>query len=302
MARKEAAKALAGRRTFASVADEYIALKAPTFRSEKHAKQWATTLGACADLRGRFIDEISTADVLRTLEPIWATTPETGKRLRGRIESVLGYATAKGWRSGENPARWRAHLSTILPARGALDRGRHAALPWQGVPAFVAALPDSIPALALQFLILTGARAGEVLGAQWSELDVTARMWTIEPHRTKRARIHEVPLSAAAIAIVERMREIRAGPFLFPGRKPGKPLSDTVMRALIAGKGTTCHGFRASLRSWCADTGVRREVAEACLAHAVGNAVELAYQRSSFLEERRDVMEKWGAFVTGGRA
>ena len=285
------------------VADEFLAVKTPTFRNAKHAAQWASTLGEpCKDLRGRFIDEITTADVLRTLEPIWTRTPATGMRLRGRIESVIGYATAKAWRSGDNPARWRGHLSTVLPARGVLDKSRHAALDWRDVPGFVAGLPDSIPALALQFLLLTGARLGEALGARWDELDVTARMWTCPPHRTKRARAHEVPLSTAALAIIDQVQEIRTGPFLFPGRELGKRLSDTAVRALVTGHGVTIHGFRSCLRSWCAERGVRREVAEACLAHAIGNATELAYMRSSFLEERRGVMQAWSDFVTGGRA
>jgi integrase len=303
--------------TFGSFADQLLASLTPGFRNEKHRAQWTMTLGLyAAPLRGKLLDAITTDDVLGVLQPLWQTKPETGSRLRGRIERVLDAAKAKGLRSGENPARWRGHLALFLPKPKKLSRGHHAALPFGELPAFVAQLreSDSVGALALEFLILTAARTGEVLGAQWSEVDLDAKLWTVPAARMKAAREHRVPLTARALAILREAAKRRIGEYVFPGqvqssvstgRRPpenrDRPLSNMSLAMTLRrmGKGdVTPHGFRSSFRDWCGElTFFPREVAEAALAHAVGDATEQSYRRGDALEKRRLLMDAWGRFV-----
>jgi integrase len=235
---------------------------------------------------------------------MWQLIPETASRLRARIEAVLDAARAKGHipRNEANPARWRGHLDKLLPKRQKLMRGHHAALPYQDVPAFISKLRkrDAMAALALEFLILTAARAGEVLGARWSEIDLEAKVWTVPAARMKSGRQHCVPLSGRALAILAELAKARSGDFVFPGRRHGSPLSDgameMVLRRMKVAKATT-HGFRSSFRDWAGnETNFAREIAEACLAHAIGNAVEQAYRRGDALEKRRDLMNAWCSF------
>ena len=305
IAAKAARKAARARKTFGQVADEFLASpNVAKFRNAKHRGQWATTLGApCADLRPRFVDEISTEDVIRTLDPIWAKTPETARRLQGRIEAVLGFAGTHGYRGGENPARWQGHLETRFAGRSTLERGQHAAMPWRDVAGFYAGLPDTIPGLTLRFLILTATRLGEALGADWEEiqLDGPSSRWTIPSWRMKRGREHVIPLPVAAVALLGRAADFRVDRVVFPGRLGDKPISDFAVRSLLAGRNITLHGFRSSFRTWAGENNVRREVAEAALAHVTGNAVELAYMRSNFIEERRKVMEAWSCVVCGDK-
>jgi integrase len=205
---------------------------------------------------------------------------------------VLDYAKANGLRSGENPAAWRGHLALILPKRQKLSRGHHAAMPYAEVPAFVGKLreAESIQALALEFLILTAARSGEVLGARWDEINMAAKVWTIEAGRMKAGLLHRVPLSGRAIEIVERMAELRTGNLVFPGRAAGRPLSKTALAALVPG--WTVHGFRSAFRDWAGnETHFPREICEQALAHAAGGAVEQAYRRGDALEKRRGLMQ-----------
>jgi integrase len=299
--KRAAAEAATGRKTFGECADALLAAKRSEWRSEKHAAQWAATLRApCAAIRDRFVDEIDTTAVLKVLTPLWAATPETAMRIRGRIESVLGFAQAQGWRSGDNPARWQNHLSTILPRRQKLTKGHHSMMDYREVPAFLASLPDTVSAMSFRFLILTACRSSEALGARWSEIDMTARTWSIGAGRMKAAVEHVIPLSKSAIEIVGQVAAIRCSEFIFPGRLDQQGLSDSPLRALLGDRDATIHGFRAGFRTWAAETGVPRENAEACLAHATGNAVELAYQRSTYLERRREVMEAWARFCGGG--
>ena len=276
--------------------------KITKFRNAKHKQQWARTLGAlCADFRGKFVDEIQTGDVINAIEPIWARAPETGRRLLGRIEKAIGFATVRNWRVGDNPARWRGHLETHFVARGELDKGQHASMPWRDVPAFYAGLPDTVPGLALRFLILTATRLGEMLGATWdeiSDLDGPACMWTIQARRMKRGKTHEIPLAGAAVDLLRRAAKSRVGNAVFPGRLGDKPISDFAVRSLLV-EGATLHGMRASFKTWAAEAGVRREIAEVCLAHAFGDATERTYQRSNFLAERRAVMQRYADMVTG---
>jgi integrase len=274
------------------------------WRNEKHRAQWRMTLEAyCAPLANESVSAITTEHVLACLSPIWKTKAETAARLRGRIERVLDYARARGWRAGENPARWRGHLKSILPARQKLARGHHAAMPYQRVPTFVASLPDrqAVASRALEFLILTASRSGEVLGAQWGEIDLDESLWTIPAARMKAGKEHRVPLPTKAVAILRPLHEGRISDFAFPGQKAGRPLSNMALVMLMRRMGVdqyTVHGFRSSFRDWAGDaTQFPRELAEQALAHRVGNETERAYRRSDALDRRRQLMEAWSDFV-----
>jgi integrase len=194
------------------------------------------------------------------------------------------------------------HLALVLPRRQKLSRGHHAALSYAEVPAFIAELREreTIPALALEFLILTVARAGEVLGATWDEIDFGAQVWTIPASCMKAGLLHRVPLSARAMEIVERMTEIRTGDLVFAGQRRRRPLSGTTLAALVPG--ATVHGFRSAFRDWAGEeTSFPREIAEQALAHATGGAVERAYRRGDALEKRRALMQAWASFCERGR-
>ncbi len=307
-ARREAERPAASKPTFGQCADAYLAAHDASWRNAKHRAQWAMTLREyAATLRDMPIDEIRTEHVLACLSPLWLDKPETASRLRGRIESVLDAARVQGHRTGENPARWKGHLDHLLSRRQKLTRGHHAAMPYAEVPPFVASLREreAIAALALEFCILTAARSGEVLGAQWSEIDLVARIWTVPAIRMKASREHRVALSARALAIVERLAEAKMGDFVFPGQRSGRPLSGMAMEMLLRRMGveTTIHGFRSSFRDWCGEeTHFPREVAEAALAHSIGNEVEAAYRRGDALAKRRGVMQAWCDFLDGERA
>jgi integrase len=292
--------------TFGQCADEFVATKCRQWRSAKHAAQWTMTLVRyAAPLRSMPVNEIDTAAVLSVLQGVWKTRFETAYRLRGRIEAVLDAAKAKGHRSGENPARWRGHLDNLLPSRQKLSRGHHAAMPYSHVPHFIARLREqqavSMAALALEFIILTAARLGEALDANWSEIDLVAEVWIVPAPRMKAGREHRVPLSMRVLAILTEAQKARTtGDYLFPGRRPCRGVSgmatETLVRRLALGKATV-HGFRSSFRDWTADqTDFPREVAEAALAHVVGDAAEQAYRRGDALEKRRALMEAWANF------
>lgn len=296
--------------TFGAFADELIEALKLGFSNEKHAYQWRQTLGDayCAAIRGKLVSEIGTDDILAVLKPIWGEKQETAARLRARIERVLDAAAAKGLRSSENPARWRGHLASLLPRRQKLTaRGHQPALPFGDVPAFVARLRDrnAIAARALEFLILTAARAGEVFGATWSEIDATAKVWTLPAERMKARKSHRVPLTGRALEILEEVAKLRAsedpGAYVFPGGRKGRPLSHMAFKQLLdrmGESGFVPHGFRSSFRDWCGEcTLFPREVAEAAIAHLVGNAVEQAYRRGDALEKRRKLMEDWADFI-----
>ncbi|MCC2654631.1 MAG: integrase, partial [Microvirga sp.] len=240
-------------------------------------------------------------DVLRVLRPIWLTKSETASRLRGRIERVLDFAKARGMRTGENPARWRGHLDAVLPRRQKLTRGHHKAMPFDEVPAFVSRLRDAqgVAPRALEFLILTAGRTGEVLGAAWDEIDIEAGIWTVPAVRMKAGREHRVPLTQRALAILAELHEARTGEHVFPGLKRGKPLSSMAMEAVLRRMkiDATVHGFRSAFRDWAGErTHFPREIAEAALAHLVGDAVERAYRRGDALEKRRELMSAWDSF------
>jgi integrase len=297
-AKKAAREAEAGRRTFGECAAELIKSKSSEWRNEKHRAQWANTLhDYCGPILDKPVDAIDTQAVLGVLQPLWQRIPETASRLRGRIEAVLDYAKANGLRSGENPAAWRGRLALILPKRQKLSRLHHAAMPYAEVPAFIGKLREveSIHALALEFLILTAGRAGEVLGATWDEIDIDAKVWVIPAARMKAGLLHRVPLSARAMEIVERMAQIRTGNLVFAGQRRQRPLAGTTLAALVPG--ATVHGFRSAFRDWAGEeTSFPREIAEQALAHATGGAVEQAYRRGDALEKRRALMQAWAQF------
>lgn len=291
-------------RSFGEAADDYIAAHEPGWRNAKHAAQWRMTLTEYAKpLRSMPVEQVDTAAVLATLQPLWRAKPETASRLRGRIEAVIDAARAYGdiEQGVPNPARWKGHLDNLLPKPEILRRGHHAAMPFGDVPAFLERLRSygGVTASAIQFLILTAARSGEVFGATWSEIDHDARVWTIPAGRMKGGREHRVPLSQEAIRIIEEMGAARTCEFIFPGRSGRGPLStmafDMVLRRMNAG--ATVHGFRSSFRDWCGEkTSFPREVAEAALAHVSGDATERAYRRGDALEKRRELMEFWANF------
>ncbi len=300
---KRAAKIEAhGVPTFGEISDDLIASKASEWRNEKHKAQWVMTLREyCAPIRSKPVDEIETADVLEILTPLWQRAPETASRLRGRIEAALDAAKAKGYRSGENPAAWRGHLSHLLPKRQKLTRGHHAAMPYAEVPSFIARLREreALAAMALEFCILTATRTGETLGARWSEIDLTGKVWEIPAHRMKAAKAHRVPLCVRALEILETLAKGRTGDFVFPGKSSGKALSNMSMEMVLRRmkiEGVTVHGFRSAFRDWAGnETHFPREVCEAALAHVVGG-VEGAYRRGDALDKRRKLLDAWSQY------
>jgi integrase len=293
--------------TFQAVADAHIAANEESWRNAKHRQQWSNTLASYAypvigDLP---VAEIGTAHILQILEPIWKAKPETAGRVRGRIETILDAAKARGYREGENPARWRGHIAQILPARSRLTRGHHKAMPYDAVPAFVGELRsrNAMAALALEFAVLTAARTGEVLGAGWHEVDFEKAVWTIPAGRMKAGKEHRVPLSPRAIEILKITKRL-GGNWLFVGNEkfPGdvKPkLSGMAMNMLLRRMkvDATVHGFRSAFRDWAAEcTGYAHEVCEMALAHVIANKAEAAYRRGDLFEKRRRLMADWASF------
>ena len=293
----EAAKAI----TFSEAAERYMAAHAGKWRNDKHAAQWRTTITTyAAPIFGSLpVQAVDTGLVLQVLEPIWTTKRETASRLRGRIENVLDWTTARGLRQGENPARWKGHLKHLLPTRMAIATKHHAAMAYGDVPAFMEALrtQEGISPRALEFTILTAARTGETIGARWSEINFLDKVWTIPAARMKAGAEHRVPLCDRAIAILSEMENARVSDFVFPGWKYGKPLSNMAMSKVLERMerdSVTVHGFRSSFRDWAAEqTAYASEVIEKALAHAIRNEVEAAYRRGDLLDKRRQLMTGW---------
>jgi integrase len=306
--KKMAAKVEAAKQTsFAQCVDEYLETHESAWKNQKHRAQWRSTIATYAHpIIGKLpVAAVDTALVLKVLRPIWLKKPETASRLRGRIERILAWATVSEYRQGENPARWRGHLQEMLPAKTKVRKVKHlAALAYSDVPAFMARLRgnESIPAGALEFTILNACRSGEVMGAQWDEIDFGAKVWTVPAYRMKAGKEHRVPLSERAIAILKSLPRERDNPHVFVGGSKGKVLGHWEMLALlrgISGNGLTVHGFRSSFRDWCAETtNYPRELAEAALAHTLPDKVERAYQRGDLLEKRRRLMNEWAKFCS----
>jgi integrase len=289
--------------TFGECADLFLSSMEGSWRNAKHRAQWRMTLMEyCQPVRSKRVSLIATEDVLSVLNPIWQEKPETASRLRGRIERVLDFAKAKGWRTGENPALWRGHLKNVLPPRQRLSRGHHAAMPYRQLPAFIARLraSEAMAARALEFLILTAARSGEVYHAQWSEFDLEQGIWTIPADRMKAGREHRVPLSDQALSLIRTLGETPVLEYVFPGYRTNCPLSSAAMEMLLRRMKAdeyTVHGFRSSFRDWAGDeTHFAREIAEAALAHRVGDATEQAYRRADALAKRRELMQAWANY------
>lgn len=292
--------------TFWAFAEDLLPEISKGFRNQKHQDQWTSTLRTHASaLHDIPVDEVTTDLVLNVLRPIWHSRAETASRVRGRIERVLDAAKAKGliespW---ENPARWRGHLSNLLPRRQTLSRGHHAAMPFAQVPAFICLLRErkSMAARALEMTILCASRSGEVLGARWSEFDLEAAIWTVPAQRMKAGRQHRVPLSAPALELVRTASEARTGAYVFPGQKPDRPLSNMAMEMQLRRMKFdqfTVHGFRSAFRDWAGETtSFPREIAEAALAHVVGDQTERAYRRGDALERRRELMDAWARYL-----
>jgi integrase len=298
----------AGTITFDECAKKYVAAHRASWRNDKHAGQWQNTLDTYASpvIGALAVGDVDTALVLRVLEPIWAKKPETASRVRGRIEHILDYAKVRGYRAGENPARWRGHLDKLLPAAlNRKQRRHHAALPYDQVGEFVQKLraQEGTAARALEFAILTAARTQEVIGAAPGEIDAAKALWTVPAGRMKAGREHRVPLSPQALQIVQTQAE---GPFVFAGGKERAPLSNMAMLELLRRMGRddlTVHGFRSTFRDWAAEcTAYPGEVCEMALAHAISDKAEAAYRRGDLFEKRRRLMADWAKYCDTPKA
>lgn len=322
-ARRKDAERLAKARhmTFDQCASAYIEAHRPSWKNAKHADQWTNTLATyVSPIIGSLpVADVDTALIVKVLTQregkgatFWESKSETASRVRGRIESVLGWATTSGLRAGDNPARWKGHLDNLLATISKAQRTEnHPSLAWDRVGAFVGALRqrDGVAAKAVEFAILTATRSGEVRGARWSEVDLNAKVWTIPAQRMKAKREHEVPLSDAAVKLLKDLPRFDGSDLVFPGTK-GQPLSDMSLTAVIRrmngaspvwtdkeGKTITVHGFRSTFRMWAAEsTNYPREVAEHALAHQLPDMVERAYQRGTMFKKRAALMNEWAAF------
>lgn len=305
---RDAAEALAAAQaaqvagiTFKVVAETYIGANEGNWRNDKHRQQWKNTLATYAyPVIGELpVADVGTAHVLQILEPIWKAKAETASRVRGRIETILDAAKARGYRDGENPARWRGHIAQILPVRSRLTRGHHKAMPYNAIPAFVDALQnrEAVAALALEFAILTAARTGEVIGAKWNEVDLDKAIWTVPASRMKAGKEHRSPLSPRAVEILKLTQGL-GNEWLFPATKGGS-MSGMAMSMLLRRMkvDVTVHGFRSGFRDWAAEcTGYAHEVAEMALAHTIENKVERAYRRGDLFDKRRRLMDDWATY------
>ncbi|MEI6987458.1 MAG: integrase arm-type DNA-binding domain-containing protein [Rhodospirillaceae bacterium] len=294
--------------TFIDCAESYIETHRAQWGNPKHCAQWTATMRAYVfPVIGLLSpDAIDTAMVLRILEPIWPIKTETASRVRGRIEAILDYARIKGYRTGDNPARWKGHLSFALPSAVKIAPvEHHASLPYNEMGEFWPKLQlhDGLSARALEFAILTACRSGEVFGARWSEIDIEIQTWTIPAGRIKAGKEHRVPLTATSMSLLRKLASLKEGAdrFVFPGQKRKFPLSNMAMKMALRRMNVdvTAHGFRATFRTWAAEcTGHPHDVIEMALAHTPGDKVVAAYQRGDLFEKRRRLMEDWATFCT----
>jgi integrase len=306
--------------TFEKAAEKYIAAHEAGWRTDTHLQQWTNSIKTYANpvIGHLAVRDIDTGLVMQVLEPIWTTVPETASRLRARIERVLGWAKVQGYREGENPARWADHISALLPARGKIRKVEpqkpFPALPYRQIGAFMAELreQEGVAARALEFAILCAGRGNEVCGAKWSE--IAGEVWTVPASRTKGGREHRIPLSTAGIELIERMQTQRSGDYVFPGRVQDEPLSRAALSHVIprinaarearglprwtdpkqGNRDVVPHGFRSSFKDFASEaTGYRDAVSEAALSHISADKVRLAYERTTFEQQRRELAEAW---------
>lgn len=313
LTRQEAAAAVLkerelARMSFRSVAEAYISAHSVAWRNAKHSQQWPNSLKAyvyplIGDLPVR---DVTTKEVLEILTPLWTSKPETARRVRSRIELVLAYAKARGWYVGENAATWRGHLSALLPPVSKVRAVKHhAALDWRQMADFMTELRSrpGTSARALEFLILTAARSGEVRGAEWREIDFEGKLWTIPASRMKAGKEHRVPLSRGAIELLNELPRLDDERLVFPSARSRRALSDMSLGAALrrtGRNGVTVHGFRSAFRDWAAEATMHHpDVVELALAHVVRNKVEAAYRRGDLLTKRRELMADWEAWCAG---
>ena len=292
--------------SFDKCAEVYIAAHRAGWKNAKHADQWTNTIKTYASpIAGAVsVNLIDTATLMRILEPIWTTKTETASRLRGRIESILDWATVRGYRTGDNPARWTGHLSELLPKPSKVAKaGHHAALPYQEVGAFMAALREQagLGARALEFAILTASRSGEVRGATWAEVDIDGAEWIIPANRMKAEKEHRIPLSDAALKLLAALPRLDGSELIFPNGK-GTPLSDMTLTAVLRRMergDITAHGFRSTFRDWAGETSAYpREVIEHALAHLLKDKAEASYARGTLFDKRRHLMADWAKYCS----
>lgn len=290
--------------TFTDATYRFLSSKKSEFKNDKHTAQWKTTLETYAfPLMGNLtVDRIELAHIVKVLEPIWLIKTETATRLRGRLESVLNWATVSGFRKGENPARWKNNLDAVLPKPGKLQKVQHhKAIPWQEAAAFMKELRQckGMAAKALEFLILTAARSGEIRGALWQEIDLQARTWTIPSERMKADKEHVIPLSDDAMSLLIQLPRLEGNDLVFPAARGGQ-LSDMTISAVMRRMKVDAvpHGFRSTFRDWCSEsTNYPNHVAEMALAHTISSGVEKAYRRGDLLTKRTNLMNDWCRYL-----
>jgi integrase len=291
-------------RSFADAAEQCIEAKAPGWRSPRGASQWRALFRDYANpVIGRMpVAEVEVHHILQVLKPLWSAKPNIARRLRVQLEAVLDFATALRWRAGANPAVWRGNLAPLLAAKSKLETPHYPALDWRLAPALMAALAadESMAARCLALLLLTASRSGEARGCRWDEIDLASATWSLPASRMKAGRPHRVPLSPPAVALLEGLQRLRQSGLVFPGVHVGGRLADvTLIRVLRrAGFDVTVHGMRSTFASWAQDHGHAANLVEQSLAHAVGSAVQRAYQRSDVIERRRVLMEAWAGYLT----
>lgn len=296
--------------TFDQAAQSVLAIKQQEFRNPKHTKQWEATLATyCSPvLGGLSVADIEIEHVLKVLQPIWTTKTETATRLRGRMETIFDWCQARGYRKAENPARWNGHLQQLLPRPSLIRKIEHfASLPYTELPAFISRLKSQhgLTPKALLFTILTAARSGEVRGAQWPEIDVKHRIWTVPPERMKAKREHRVPLSKPAIDLLTALPRLQTTNIMFPSTRKGDSLADTALLMVLRRMQVNAvpHGFRATFKTWASEqTAFPKDVIEAALAHTLDNKTEAAYQRGDLLEKRRALMNDWAVYCLSGKS
>lgn len=290
--------------TFDKCAEAYINAHEAAWRNGKHRQQWRNTLATYVSpiFGSSSVQDVDIDLVMKVIEPLWSVKTETARRVRGRIEVILDWARVRGYRSGENPARWRGHLDHLLPARSKVRAVKHhAALPYTEMGAFMQDLRkvEGVSAAALEFLILTVARTGEIIGARWSEIDLKRGIWIVPASRMKSRREHRLPLSSAAVAALKRMKGL-SDDYVFVGQRPGSPLSNMALLMTLGrmNRGDiTPHGFRSTFRDWAAEcTDFPREVVEMALAHVIEDKTEAADRRGDLFEKRRGLMDAWAEY------